>query len=175
MRDFARNPQASGNSNNGSTAQPTPPPRSRSVNLALFRPCHSERSRNPSVARIKRCIAPFGIPDEKVRFRFASLRMTRRWRRKNFYTHRTKKGRTLYVLPDEGIYIPGRKSFEGVIGGTFPKVPPKIPRSASRRCWHDAATILTAAHCDQPSGRPRYVGRARFRQKSTSERQLKQW
>ena len=37
----------------------------------------------------------------------------------------TKKGRTLYVLPDEGIYIPGRKSFEGVIGGTFSKVPPK--------------------------------------------------
>ena len=45
--------------------------------LALFRLCHLERSRNPSEARIKRCVASIGISDEKVRFRFASLRMTR--------------------------------------------------------------------------------------------------
>ena len=43
----------------------------------LFRPCHPERSRNPSIARIKRSEASFGISDEKVRFRFAPLGMTR--------------------------------------------------------------------------------------------------
>ena len=31
----------------------------------------------------------------------------------------------MFAFPNEGIYNPGRKSFEGVIGGTFPKVPPK--------------------------------------------------
>ena len=45
--------------------------------LALFRPCHPERSRNPSEARIKRREAELGSSDEKVRFRCASLRMTR--------------------------------------------------------------------------------------------------
>ena len=45
--------------------------------LRFFVRCHPERSRNPSVARIKRSVAEFGISDEKVRFRCAPLRMTR--------------------------------------------------------------------------------------------------
>ena len=35
--------------------------------LALFPPCHPERSRNPSEARIERYEVPFGISVEKVR------------------------------------------------------------------------------------------------------------
>ena len=37
----------------------------------------------------------------------------------------------LFAFPNEGIYNPGRKSFEGVIGGTFSKVPPKnrVPKN----------------------------------------------
>ena len=45
--------------------------------LRSLRMTRGERSRNPSMARIKRCVASFGISDEKVRFRFAPLRMTR--------------------------------------------------------------------------------------------------
>lgn len=37
------------------------------LRLVLFRPCHLERSRNPSNARIKRHKVAFEISDEKVR------------------------------------------------------------------------------------------------------------
>ena len=56
--------------------QPNPRQDPTSRCSMLFRPCHPERSRNPSVARIKRSEAEFGSSDEKVRFRFAPLRMT---------------------------------------------------------------------------------------------------
>ena len=80
--DFVRNQEAGGNSNNGSTAHPTPP------EIPL---------------RLRRALS--GKPESST-----ALRMTRAATQK-LSLRGIEKGSTLFVLPDEGNNNPCRESF----------------------------------------------------------------
>ena len=92
--DFVRNQEAGGNSNNGSTAHPTPP------EIPL---------------RLRRALS--GKPESST-----ALRMTRAATQK-LSLRGIKIGTALIAVPNEGSKNFCRESFEGVQGGLFQKSP----------------------------------------------------
>jgi len=96
VRGVVRRPQESGNSNNGSTAHPTPP----EIPLRLRRAL-SDKPESSTALRMTRAAA------QKL-----SLR-------------RTKKGTALITVPNEGSNTFCRESFGG-LGGLFQKSPKRV-------------------------------------------------